>query len=575
MPHSPCPGKSYSLVEVSEGTQPSVGGGLVVLNAIPLERKIARDSDIGDASMRQPARQRTTGVAIGLLCSVMGSFAAGAEPNRLIATCDEQAASANAALRCNVRVNGLAAIEDVRVAIKGQSDGLDAMFEPYDTATHATTTAYLIQLMPNARRATLAQMGDAVVTFTSAREGKRRFTAYTFAEGLSLVSDSGASNPEFVRQIIAIKPAASKTQLYKSALDAVDALAKEPGERKALVILGDGTSEDAEATHEEVVKAARDAGVTIHSLGYYDVAAQRSNFEKLSRLAEDTGGYAAEVKQGPGKDRDFTKRIVTSRFTPELLENGGTLSVNLNAPAGTQTLVFSATLANGEKLEAEQAVIVPAAPQPAFETTVERSSEPEPETGGFGWLALVAGLAVLLGGGAFAALKFRQHQAADATDADVPVEAVEPPTARPQDVVAPETTRPKASTKPAQSPPARVEPPIAAPPPSVEQEVKPAVYGWLETVDGSAALHPLRTTNVRVGRHRDNDICLQNDSISRRHAVLHYNTETHRFVITDLGAGNGVVVNKTKYKSRELNDGDVVELGEVRLRYRADKEFSA
>lgn len=567
MPHSPCAGKSYSLVEVLEWTQPSVGGGLLLLNAISHERKIAWDSDIGDASMRQPARQRTTGVAIGLLCSVLGSFAAGAEPNRLITTCDELAASANAALRCNVRVNGLAAIEDVKVAVKGQSDGLDATFEPYDAATHATTTAYLIQLMPNARRATLTQMSDAVVTFTSAREGKRRFTAYTFAEGLSLVSDSGASNPEFVRQIIAIKPAASKIQLYKSALDAVAALAKEPGERKALVILGDGTSEDTEATHEQVVKAAKDAGVTIHSLGYYDVAAQRSNFGKLSRLAEETGGYAAEVKQGPGKDRDFTKQIVTSRFTPELLENGGTLSVNLNASAGTQTLVFSATLANGEKLEAEQAVIVPAAPQPAFETTVERSSEPEPESGGLGWLALVAGLAVLLGGGAFAALKFRQRQAAGAADA--------PTTRPPQDVVAPETTRPKASTKPAQSPPARVEPPIAAPPPSVEQEVKPAVYGWLETVDGSAALHPLRTTNVRVGRHRDNDICLQNDSISRRHAVLHYNTETHRFVITDLGAGNGVVVNKTKYKSRELNDGDVVELGEVRLRYRADKEFSA
>lgn len=71
--------------------------------------------------MRQPVRQRTTGVAIGLLCSVLGSFAAGAEPNRLITACDELAASANAALRCNVRVNGLAAIEDVKVAVKGLS----------------------------------------------------------------------------------------------------------------------------------------------------------------------------------------------------------------------------------------------------------------------------------------------------------------------------------------------------------------------------------------------------------------------------------------------------------------------
>jgi pSer/pThr/pTyr-binding forkhead associated (FHA) protein len=57
--------------------------------------------------------------------------------------------------------------------------------------------------------------------------------------------------------------------------------------------------------------------------------------------------------------------------------------------------------------------------------------------------------------------------------------------------------------------------------------------------------------------------------------VLHYNAETRRFVITDLGGGNGVVVNQTKYKSRELSDGDTVELGEVRLRFRAETEFMA
>ncbi len=95
-----------------------------------------------------------------------------------------------------------------------------------------------------------------------------------------------------------------------------------------------------------------------------------------------------------------------------------------------------------------------------------------------------------------------------------------------------------------------------------DAEGQPVVYGWLEMLDGNASRHPLRTTNVRVGRHRDNDICLQNDSISRRHAVLHYNADTRRFVITDLGGGNGVVVNKMKYKSRELSDGDLLELGE-------------
>ena len=79
----------------------------------------------------------------------------------------------------------------------------------------------------------------------------------------------------------------------------------------------------------------------------------------------------------------------------------------------------------------------------------------------------------------------------------------------------------------------------------------------------------MRGTNLRIGRHQDNDICLQNNSVSRRHAVLHYKPDMRSFVITNLGTGNGVIVNKVKKDSHELHDGDLVELGEVRLRFHA------
>jgi len=110
-----------------------------------------------------------------------------------------------------------------------------------------------------------------------------------------------------------------------------------------------------------------------------------------------------------------------------------------------------------------------------------------------------------------------------------------------------------------------------APPPPPEEESKVA-YGWLEMLDGNASRYPLKTTNVRIGRHRDNDICLHNDSISRRHALLHFNADNRRFVIRDLGGDNGVVVNNIKQQTHELNDGDLVELGEVRLRFRVNME---
>ncbi|UYO51044.1 FHA domain-containing protein [Rhodopseudomonas palustris] len=73
---------------------------------------------------------------------------------------------------------------------------------------------------------------------------------------------------------------------------------------------------------------------------------------------------------------------------------------------------------------------------------------------------------------------------------------------------------------------------------------------------------------TRIGRNRDNDLVLSNSSVHRSHAVLSRDP-AGRFTIVDLDTANGVKVNGAPIKSNELNDGDVVELGEVRMRFRA------
>ncbi|MEL7048895.1 MAG: FHA domain-containing protein, partial [Pseudomonadota bacterium] len=76
-------------------------------------------------------------------------------------------------------------------------------------------------------------------------------------------------------------------------------------------------------------------------------------------------------------------------------------------------------------------------------------------------------------------------------------------------------------------------------------------------------------TNVRLGRHRDNDICIANHSVHRQHAVILQDSDG-QFAIRDLGTKNGIVVNNVRCSQVKLNDGDVIELGEVRLRYVAN-----
>ncbi|HEX7500859.1 MAG TPA: FHA domain-containing protein [Polyangia bacterium] len=68
-----------------------------------------------------------------------------------------------------------------------------------------------------------------------------------------------------------------------------------------------------------------------------------------------------------------------------------------------------------------------------------------------------------------------------------------------------------------------------------------------------------------VGRTGENDITINHKSISRHHAKIV--REGSRYVILDLESANGVRVGGVEGDRIELQSGDVIELGEVRLRF--------
>jgi hypothetical protein len=98
---------------------------------------------------------------------------------------------------------------------------------------------------------------------------------------------------------------------------------------------------------------------------------------------------------------------------------------------------------------------------------------------------------------------------------------------------------------------------------------------WVEVVNmsevGPASAdqrYSLARTLLRIGRETDNDICLQDITVHRYHAAIH-RTEDAEFVITDLSSadGNGVVVNGRSVAEARLASGDVIELGNARLKF--------
>lgn len=71
--------------------------------------------------------------------------------------------------------------------------------------------------------------------------------------------------------------------------------------------------------------------------------------------------------------------------------------------------------------------------------------------------------------------------------------------------------------------------------------------------------------DTSLGRGLDNDIVLADIAVSRKHTLVC--REGGRFVVRDLGSGNGTLVNGQRMETQVLADGDQIELGNTLLRF--------
>jgi two-component system, NtrC family, sensor kinase len=91
--------------------------------------------------------------------------------------------------------------------------------------------------------------------------------------------------------------------------------------------------------------------------------------------------------------------------------------------------------------------------------------------------------------------------------------------------------------------------------------------GTLEVVRGEVPdrTFTLVARSYTIGRARQNDICLPEPSVSKVHARLAH--EDGRFAIEDQGSLHGIYVNAAKVPRAVLSSGDVVQLGNLTLKY--------
>jgi hypothetical protein len=92
------------------------------------------------------------------------------------------------------------------------------------------------------------------------------------------------------------------------------------------------------------------------------------------------------------------------------------------------------------------------------------------------------------------------------------------------------------------------------------------VWGQLVVVGGpkEGVIFPLRQPAVTIGRAGDNDIVLQDISVSGRHARIEQRG-TQVFVV-DMNSSNGTLVNGQRVQQVQLSGGETIRLGDTSLR---------
>ncbi|MGB6684729.1 MAG: adenylate/guanylate cyclase domain-containing protein [Candidatus Acidiferrum sp.] len=73
------------------------------------------------------------------------------------------------------------------------------------------------------------------------------------------------------------------------------------------------------------------------------------------------------------------------------------------------------------------------------------------------------------------------------------------------------------------------------------------------------------SSTIRIGRSTSNDITLPHSSVSRSHALLEGHDDA--WFVTDQHSANGVLVNGVRTERAQLRSGDVIGLGDIKLRF--------
>lgn len=346
-----------------------------------------------------------------------------------------------------------------------------------------------------------------------------------FDTELDVLAPVGSEPAVLTAALAGLQAGGLTTELYRNTGDAIALLAAASAPRKALLLLSDGLAEDRAYHHADVVQRALAARVAVHAIGYPASIAESVALQTLRRLADETGGLYLPTTAGEHRlPADFLPRVVavtrdggTLRFTPPA-DADGPVTLDLVQAGRHYGLELPLALAPVAAVTSVPPAPVAVAAAPPIPAAAAAPPPTPPPARGWSGTALVAALVLAIAAMA-AALGLRRRRA-----------------------------------------------------PPVDTGVAPVAY--FIVAGNPPVRHGVTRLPYRIGRSHNADLRLDDHSVSRLHAELRRHDDG-ALTLHDLESLNGVFVNDNRVDAIQLREGDLVDIGDLRLTFTLHDEHYA
>lgn len=454
------------------------------------------------------------------------AFANAAWADAQITGCHDVAAAdgQKPTVQCDLRATEDVTVKSVKVTGNGQS--IDATYTANNTAD---PPASVLILLDRSGRRDFERMRRVAGQLVGSDLKGVSFGAYGFTRDMQPIAPMGTAPATIRLALESVGSQSGASELLRNIVDALPLLTATPGKRKILLVFSNGDFQDTAYTVGEVSAKLKQANVVFVGVAPGNSADDIALAQSLRRMAQDTSGEFLTVQQGgPKKLKDYLAFGGVISFEPIAADMKIEADVGKPVSAAYKTTlpVVAAAASPGSPADTKSEP-----PKP-----LDYTSPREIYNAFLTWLRESVRNQIIFAGGAVAVILVLLL------------------------VVRLASRRRPVPQQPDLSPLPHVD---AAP--SSAAEIKP-VIGWLEFLDGNQTREPIRSRATRIGRYSDNDIVLKNTSVHRQHAVIRED-QGGGLVIVDMDTTNGVYVNGERVKSAKLKQGDVIELGEVRMRF--------